>query len=194
MTQLRYAGFLAAAAVAFGGLAYAQDKDAGGQSSATPPSATQVMATQDGSGNPAAVSDDDGKWSDKDGNPTYKIAPDGKVDYYTYVGFVRYSANCLQCHGPDGLGSTYAPSLVDSLHTLSYGDVLATVAGGKKNISAAQELVMPALGENKNVMCYIDAIYIYLRARSDGALGRGRPAEHAPKPESFTTSEDTCMG
>ena len=190
MTPVRYAGLLAAAALALSGLAYAQDKsgDTGGQST------TQAAAAQDGSGNPVAVSDDDGKWSDKDGNPTFKIGPDGKVDYYTYVGFVRYSANCLQCHGPDGLGSTYAPSLVDALHHLSYGDVLSTVAGGKKDVSAAQELVMPALGENKNVMCYIDAIYIYLRARSNGTLGRGRPEKHEAKPESFNKSEDQCMG
>ena len=41
---------------------------------------------------------------------------------------------------------------------------------------------MPAKGQNKNVMCFIDAIYIYLRARGDGAMGRGRPEKHAPKP------------
>lgn len=192
MTPLRYAGLLGAAALAFAGFAYAQDQAAGGQAAGQ--AAAAQPAVQDGSGNPAAVSDDDGKWSDKDGNPTFKIGPDGTVDWYTYIGFVRYSANCLQCHGPDGLGSTYAPSLVDALHSLSYGDVLATVAGGKKNVSAAQDLVMPALGENKNVMCYIDAIYIYLRARSDGALGRGRPAKHAPKPEAFTNAENACMG
>jgi hypothetical protein len=54
--------------------------------------------------------------------------------------------------------------------------------------------VMPANGENKNVMCYIDAIYVYLRARGDDALGRGRPPNHAPKPASFTKAEDECMG
>lgn len=145
-------------------------------------------------GDPAAVSSEDGKYADKDGNPTYKVQKDGKVDFYSYIGFVRYSANCLQCHGPDGLGSTYAPSLVDSLKNLNYNDVMATVAGGKKDVTASQQLVMPALGENKNVMCYIDAIYIYLRGRSDGAIGRGRPAEHEPKPAAFTTAEDSCMG
>ena len=194
MTTVRYAGLLASAALVLSGLAYAQDKGAQDKGGAGGQPVAQAAAAQDGSGNPAAVSDDDGKWSDKDSNPTYKIGPDGKVDYYTYVGFVRYSANCLQCHGPDGLGSTYAPSLVDALHHLSYGDVLSTVAGGKKDVSAAQELVMPALGENKNVMCYIDAIYIYLRARSDGALGRGRPEKHDAKPESFNKNEDQCMG
>jgi methanol metabolism-related c-type cytochrome len=145
-------------------------------------------------GNPAAVTSQDGKYADKDGSPTYKVDKDGKVDFYSYIGFVRYSANCLQCHGPDGLGSTYAPSLVDALKGIDYGTFLATVAGGKKDVSASQQLVMPSLGENKNVMCYIDAIYIYLRGRSDGAIGRGRPAAHEPKPAAFTTAEDSCMG
>jgi methanol metabolism-related c-type cytochrome len=152
------------------------------------------IARSDPPGDPAAVSSQDGKYVDKDGSPTYKVGKDGKVDFYSYIGFVRYSANCLQCHGPDGLGSTYAPSLVDSLKNLSYNDVMATVAGGKKDVTAAQQLVMPALGENKNVMCYIDAIYVYLRGRSTGAIGRGRPAEHEPKPAAFSAAEDSCMG
>jgi methanol metabolism-related c-type cytochrome len=152
-----------------------------------------TLAYADGSGDPQSVSSQDGKYLDKDGNPTFNIK-DGKVDWYTYVGYVRYAANCLQCHGPDGLGSTYAPSLVNSLQHLSYADFLATVAGGKQDVSASQQLVMPALGENKNVMCYIDAIYVYLRARSDGALGRQRPDQHEPKPPAFATAEDQCMG
>jgi methanol metabolism-related c-type cytochrome len=153
-----------------------------------------VHAVADGSGDPAAVKSDDGKWSDKNGDPTFKIEKDGIVDWYTYVGFVRYSAECLRCHGPDGMGSTYAPALVDSLKQLSYTDFYATVAGGKKNVSAAQDLVMPAEGQNKNVMCYVDAIYVYLRARADGAVGRGRPEKHAPKPASYSKAEDECMG
>ncbi len=43
-------------------------------------------------------------------------------------------------------------------------------------------------------MCYIDSIYIYLRGRSDGAIPRGRPAEHEPKPKSFAEAVDSCMG
>ena len=148
----------------------------------------------DASGNPAAVSSDDGKYMDKDGNPTFSIKPDGTVDYYTFSGYIRYTANCMQCHGPDGLGSSYGPVLVNSLQHLTYGDFLATVAGGKKDVNAAQQLVMPSFGDNRNVMCYIDAIYIYLRARSDDALGRGRPEQHAPKPAAFSKAEDQCMG
>lgn len=148
----------------------------------------------DASGNPAAVSSEDGKYVDKNGNPTFSIKPDGTVDYYTFAGYIRYTANCMQCHGPDGLGSSYGPVLVNSLKYLNYGDFLATVAGGKKSVNAAQDLVMPTFGTNKNVMCYIDDIYVYLRARSDGALGRGRPDKHAPKPAAFSKAEDQCMG
>ena len=150
-------------------------------------------AWSDGSGDPAPVSAEDGKWSDKDGNPTYKVE-NGKVDFYSYNGFVRYSANCLQCHGPDGLGSTYAPSLLETLQRLSYADFMAMVANGKKDVSNSSNLVMPSLGVNRNVMCYIDSIFVYLRARSDGAIGRGRPEDHEPKPDAFAKAEDACMG
>ncbi len=147
----------------------------------------------DASGDPKAVSSDGGKYADKDGNPTFNIKPDGTTDYYTFAGYIRYTANCMPCHGPDGLGSSYGPVLVNSLQHLSYADVLGTIAGGKKDVSAAQTLVMPAFGDNRNVMCYIDAIYVYLRARSDGALGRGRPLNHDPKPQAYGVAEDECM-
>jgi methanol metabolism-related c-type cytochrome len=153
-----------------------------------------AYATTDGSGDPTAVKSDEGKWVDKDDNPTFKVEPDGAVDWYTYVGFTRYSSECLRCHGPDALGSSYAPALMESMKRLSYSDFYAVVAGGKKNVSASQNLVMPANGENKNVMCFVDAIYVYLRARADDAVGRGRPDKHAAKPEAFTKAEDECMG
>ena len=152
------------------------------------------IALADGPGDPKAVKSEDGKYVDKDGDPTFSIGKDGVVDFYTFSGFIRYSANCLQCHGPDAMGSTYAPSLVDAMKHLSYTDFYQTVAGGKQDVNTAQQLVMPAFGTNKNVMCYIDAIYVYLRARADGALGRGRPEHHEPKPAAFTKAEDQCMG
>jgi methanol metabolism-related c-type cytochrome len=153
-----------------------------------------VHAVTDGSGDPTAVKSDDGKWADKDGNPTFKVDPDGTVDWYTYIGYTRYSAECLRCHGPDGMGSTYAPALMDSMKHLSYTEFYATVAGGKQAVSSSQELVMPAEGANRNVMCFVDAIYSYLRARADGAVDRGRPDKHAPKPAGYEKMQDDCMG
>ena len=151
------------------------------------------LAYADGSGDPKAVSSRDGEYLDKNGNPTFHIE-NGKVDWYTNSGYIRYGANCLACHGPDGLGSSYAPSLVDALKTLSYSEFYAIVAGGKKDVSASQQLVMPSFGTNKNVMCYLDPIYIYLRARADGAWGRLRPTDHEPEPEAYKKAEDQCMG
>jgi methanol metabolism-related c-type cytochrome len=150
-------------------------------------------AVTDGPGDSTAVKSDDGAWADKDGNPTFKVEKDGTVDWGTYIGFTRYSAECLRCHGPDGMGSTYAPALIDSMKALSYTDFYATVAGGKKAVSSSQDLVMPAEGDNKNVMCFINDIYSYLRARSDGAVGRGRPEKHASKPAGYEKAVDECM-
>ena len=92
------------------------------------------------------------------------------------------------------MGSTYAPGLKDSLKTLSYGDFLVIVAGGRKNVSSAQENVMPAFGTNDNVMCYLDDIFVYLRARANDAVGRGRPEKHAEKPAAASAAEDSCFG
>lgn len=153
-----------------------------------------AYAITDGSGDPTAVKSEDGKWTDKNDIPTFKVDPDGTVDWYTYVGFTRYSSECLRCHGPDGMGSTYAPALMESMKRLSYTDFYAVVASGKTAVSSSEQLVMPANGDNKNVMCFIDAIYIYLRARADDAIDRGRPQKHASKPDAFTKAEDECMG
>jgi hypothetical protein len=43
------------------------------------------------------------------------------------------------------------------------------------------------------VMCYLDDIYVYLRARSNDAVGRVRPTKHEDKSEAFAKAEDVCM-
>jgi methanol metabolism-related c-type cytochrome len=151
-------------------------------------------ALADGSGDPTAVKSEDGKYFDKQGTPSYKVQADGTVDWYTYSGFIRYHSECHVCHGPDGMGSSYAPALVDSLKTMNYGDFLGVVASGRKNVNTANENVMPAFGTNKNVMCVIDDIYVYLRARANDAVPRGRPPKHEEKPEAATKWQDSCFG
>jgi methanol metabolism-related c-type cytochrome len=156
--------------------------------------ATRGIAFAEDAADPAAVKSEDGKYLDKDGTPTFKVAADGTVDWYTYSGYRRYHSECHVCHGPDGMGSTYAPALKDSLKTMSYGDFLGVVASGRKNVGTAQENVMPAFGDNPNVACYMDDLYVYLRARANNTVGRVRPAKHEDKPEAYAKAETSCMG
>ena len=57
-------------------------------------------------------------------------------------------------------------------------------------MNSAQENVMPAFGTSANVMCYLDDIFVYLRARANDAVGRGRPEKHQEKPASAAAAED----
>jgi methanol metabolism-related c-type cytochrome len=141
-----------------------------------------------------AKTEKDGKWETADGFPTFNIAADGTVDWYTYSGFRRYHSECHVCHGPDGEGSTYAPALIESMKTMSYPDFMQVVASGREAVGAARQSVMPALGDNPNVMCYIDDIYVYLKARAVGGLPRGRPGKRAEKPAAAEKHEKACFG
>lgn len=132
----------------------------------------------------------DGKWFTADDIPTFKVQDDGTVDWYTFSGFRRYNSECHVCHGPDGQGSSFGPKLADSVMAMDYYDFVDTVVNGKQ----AGDFVMPSFGDNRNVMCYLDDIYIYLKAMGAGAIPRGRPAKRADKPESFTEAENACMG
>lgn len=142
---------------------------------------------------------EDGKWMDEDGNPTYNIDGDGqvikKVDWLTYSGWRRYHAECHVCHGPNGEGSTFAPGLADSLKKMSYEKFLQVVSSGQRNVWGRDNSVMPALGDNPNVMCYIDDIYVYLRARAEGAMPAGKLSadQRAAKPKEIAEAENECF-
>ncbi|KMO16226.1 cytochrome C [Methylobacterium indicum] len=143
----------------------------------------------------AAVKVEDGKYFDAAGSPTFHITDNGKkVDWYTYSGYRRYHAECHVCHGPDGMGSTYAPALKDSLKYLSYEEFVGIVVGGKQDVNSSTQKVMPAFGDNKNVTCYMDDLYVYLKARAAGAMGRVRPGEKEDKPEAARKQEKECLG
>ncbi|SEN27167.1 c-type cytochrome, methanol metabolism-related [Paracoccus alcaliphilus] len=140
------------------------------------------------------VNDDGVRWYNSDEIPTYKIEEDGTVDWPTFSGYRRYHAECHVCHGPDGEGSTYAPALKRSAMRMDYYDFYGAVASGIQKVGASDNQVMPAFGTNPNVMCYLDDIYTYLRARGTDAIPRGRPAQRADKSEDYTEAETNCMG
>jgi methanol metabolism-related c-type cytochrome len=151
-------------------------------------------ARAEGPGDPAVASADNGKYMDKEGSPTYKIGADGTVDWYTYSGYRRYHSDCHVCHGPNGDGSSYAPALASSLKSLNYSDFVNVVTNGRKNVNQASDNVMPAFATNVNVMCFIDDIYVYLRARANNAIPGSRPPSHEDKPEAAKEAETSCTG
>jgi len=143
--------------------------------------------------NITAVRQEGGRYYAKDDIPTFKVAEDGTVDWPTYEGFRRYHSECHVCHGPDGEGSSYAPALKNSAVTLDYYDFVGTVAAGKQQVSSSSDLVMPSFGTNKNVMCYLDDIYVYLKARGSDAIPRGRPKKKEPKSDEIRAAQKECL-
>jgi methanol metabolism-related c-type cytochrome len=143
--------------------------------------------------NVEAASDDGVRFFNSDDIPTYKIAEDGTVDWPTFSGFRRYHAECHVCHGPDGEGSSYAPALKNSAMRMDYYDFVGVIASGRQNVGTADNQVMPAFGTNPNVMCYVDDIWTYLRARGTDAVPRGRPAKRADKSDAYAEAEKACM-
>jgi mono/diheme cytochrome c family protein len=94
---------------------------------------------------------------------------EGKVDGRTYNGYRRYHAVCIHCHGPDGMGSSFGPSLVDLLPDI---ETFRRIVDDGQSSGAS---VMKGFVNDPNVAPYVDDIYAYLQARADGVLGRGRP-------------------
>ncbi|MDK1494787.1 c-type cytochrome [Sinorhizobium sp. 7-81] len=100
---------------------------------------------------------------------------DGKVDARIYNGYRRYHAGCNHCHGPDGVGSIFAFSLVDRPRDIE--QFRRVVRNGQ---SSGGTSVMRGFADDPNFAPYIDDIYAYLQARAEGVLGRGRPKRLKP--------------
>lgn len=157
-------------------------------------SAAAQSSTDAATDNITAAYDEDGRYFTADDVPTFHVAEDGTVDWPTFSGFRRYHAECHVCHGPDGEGSTYAPALKKSAINMDYYDFVDVVTNGRQVVNAAEHQVMPTFGTNKNVMCYLDDIYVYLKARGADAIPRGRPAKKEAKSDAIQQAEDACMG
>lgn len=143
---------------------------------------------------------EDARYRNKDGDPVPVVTKDFQVDWGTWNGFRRYHDACHVCHGPNALGSTFAPALADSLKTMDYNTFIATVSSGKKENKGGTDFVMPAFGEDKNIMCYIDDIYTYIKARSYNAtdpktgVPPGRPNGREDISPEAKKAADDCTG
>jgi len=144
--------------------------------------------------NYTAAYSEDGRYYTEDDVPTYNVAEDGTIDWLTYSGFRRYHSECHVCHGPEGEGSSYAPALKTSAIDMDYYDFVDVVTNGRKHIDASNNSVMPAFGDNPNVMCYLDDIYVYLKARGTEVVPRGRPRKKETKSDVIREDENACLG
>jgi len=128
----------------------------------------------------------------------YRVV-DGRVDEATYLGWRAYHSACHACHGVDGTGTDVAPNLLERVKELSARDFTTKVltsyriafesgeARADDPTAVRQafleqvlrrergELIMPAWADDSKVHPHVLDLYAYLRARSDGALGPGRP-------------------
>ena len=107
----------------------------------------------------------------------------GWMDFATYKGWRAYHAECHVCHGPDAMGSTYAPSLMVSVtQGLSYDDFFNVIMNGRGEDEGAQKgNVMPAFGANTNVAPHVEDMYRYVKARAEGKIRRGVRLPKLPK-------------
>lgn len=139
---------------------------------------------------------EDGKYFDKNDEPTYNKNEKEEWDWLSFNGNRRYHAECHVCHGPLGLGSSFAPALAESLKTMSYDDFRDTVTNGRSvKQTDGSSNVMPSFGTNKNVMCFLDDFYVYLKARADGAMGPvfHRNLKKEAKPKEIREEEAACF-
>lgn len=106
-----------------------------------------------------------------------RLQPANLTEEDRKVGYEKYHGNCAQCHGEDAVGSTFAPSLLTRLDKLDYPGFVDVVTNGKTVFDSATGgySVMPAWNNNPEVMSHLDQLWAYLKARSDGELGIGRP-------------------
>lgn len=118
---------------------------------------------------PAAIQAQDNGEEESKFNYTVE---NGKVDQSTMTGFTVYTGSCMACHGPDGLGSSFAPSLIRAAQRRTFPQFAQTIAEGR---SLQPGMVMPSFAEDMRVMSHLEDIWNYLGARYEGGLGRGRP-------------------
>ncbi len=93
------------------------------------------------------------------------------VDRDTYIGWRTFHGFCHVCHAQDAVGSTFAPNLLDRIQDFDFDAFVDRTANG----FTGQVGVMPPWKDNPNVNKRYKQLFAYLKARSDGALPRGRP-------------------
>lgn len=104
----------------------------------------------------------------------YHQAPRDTVSQQVYDGWKQYNLNCARCHGEDVQGTTIALPLMVSVRpdgAIPTKELfMQTVCAGRP------EKGMPGWCALGMEMDKIEAMYFYVKGRSDGKIHVGRPA------------------
>jgi mono/diheme cytochrome c family protein len=104
----------------------------------------------------------------------YHQAPKDTVAQQVYDGWKQFNLNCARCHGEDVQGTTIAPHLIVSLRPdgpINTKELfIQTVCAGRPAKG------MPSWCALGMEMPTIEAIYSYVKGRSDAKIHPGRPA------------------
>ena len=107
----------------------------------------------------------------------YHQAPRDTVSQQVYDGWKQFNLNCARCHGEDVQGTTIAPHLLVSLRPdgpINTKELFVqTVCAGRPAKG------MPAWCALGMEMPTIEAIYSYVKGRSEAKIHPGRPASKA---------------
>jgi cytochrome c553 len=121
------------------------------------------------------------------------------AEHSVYLGWRLFQFNCAECHGADATGTQRAPNILPRVEEMSESKFVRTVlhryswvvssseAAGESGAREAfieqvlqgkrGEVAMPAWENEPSVKASIVDLYGYLKARADGTLAPGRPAE-----------------
>jgi mono/diheme cytochrome c family protein len=104
----------------------------------------------------------------------YHAVPRDTVSPGVYEGWKQFALNCARCHGDFGVGTSFAPALVESVKPTGTIPTLElfiqTVCAGRV------EKGMPSWCAVGLEMTAMQQIHAYLLERADGKVGLGRPA------------------
>jgi mono/diheme cytochrome c family protein len=103
----------------------------------------------------------------------YHRAPRDTVSAVEYEGWKQFNLNCARCHGEDVSGTTIAPHLLESFKPGNAVDNKAEfdrVVHGSR-VAKGMPNWTGLLDDAK-----LDAIFAYVKGRSEGRIGPGRPA------------------
>lgn len=103
--------------------------------------------------------------------------PRDTIPQNAYQGWKQYELNCARCHGEYGVGTSFAPALIESLK--ADGTVPDETSFITVVCQGRPDKGMPSWCQLGLEMDKIQNIYAYLKLRADGKVAAGRPVAKA---------------